>query len=106
MIRVPVYLRSRVGDDADAEDILQEVFIRIHRNLCCLPEPEWHRPESWIYQIARHLIVDQYRRRRELVAIPENLPAHPDLPEEDPQAQLALSLRELIDELPSHTARP
>ena len=94
------FIRSRVGDDADAEDILQEVFIRVHRNLCCLPEPEWHRPESWIYQIARHLIIDHYRRRRELVAIPENWPAEPDMPEEDPEALLALSLREMIDELP------
>jgi RNA polymerase sigma-70 factor (ECF subfamily) len=98
--RLRAFIRSRVGDDADAEDILQEVFIRVHRNLCCIPEPEWHRPESWIYQIARHLIIDQYRRRRDLVAIPENLPAEPDLPEEDPEALLALSLRELIDELP------
>jgi RNA polymerase sigma-70 factor (ECF subfamily) len=98
--RLRAFIRSRVGEDADAEDILQEVFIRIHRNLCCLPAPEWRRPESWIYQIARHLIIDHYRRRRDLVAIPENLPAQPDLPEEDPQALLALSLRELIDQLP------
>jgi RNA polymerase sigma factor (sigma-70 family) len=69
--RLRAFIRSRVGDDADAEDILQEVFIRVHRNLCCLPEPEWHRPESWFYQIARHLIIDHYRRRRVLVAIPE-----------------------------------
>jgi RNA polymerase sigma-70 factor, ECF subfamily len=98
--RLRAFIRSRVGDDTDAEDILQEVFIRVHRNLCCLPEPEWHRPDSWIYQIARHLIIDHYRRRRELVAIPENLPAEPDMPEDDPEAVLALSLRELIDDLP------
>jgi len=59
--RLLAFIRSRVGDDADAEDILQEVFIRVHRNLCCLPQPEWRRPESWIYQIARHLIIDHYR---------------------------------------------
>jgi RNA polymerase sigma-70 factor (ECF subfamily) len=98
--RLRAFIRSRVGDDADTEDILQEVFIRVHRNLCCLPEPEWRRPESWIYQIARNLIIDRYRRRRALVAISENLPAPPDLPEEDPEALLALSLRELIDKLP------
>ena len=80
--RLGAFIRSRVSDDADADDILQEVFIRMHRNLCCLPEPEWNRPESWIYQITRHLIIDHYRRQRELVAIPESLPAEPDLPEE------------------------
>ena len=98
--RLLVFIRGRVSNDADADDILQEVFIRVHRHLCCLPEPQWEKPESWIYQIARHLIIDQYRRRRELMEIPESVPAEPDVPEDDPEAVLALSLRELIDELP------
>jgi RNA polymerase sigma-70 factor (ECF subfamily) len=98
--RLLAFVRSRVGDDAEAEDILQEVFIRVHRNLCCLPEGEWQRPESWFYQIARNLIIDHFRRQREMMAIPDNLPAEPDLPEDDPQALLAPSLKELIDALP------
>ncbi|HET9221418.1 MAG TPA: RNA polymerase sigma factor SigZ [Roseiflexaceae bacterium] len=98
--RLLAFIRGRVSDHADAEDILQEVFLRVHRNLCCLPEREWSRPDSWIYRIARHLIIDHYRRRRELVTIPESLPAEPDIPEDDPEAMLALSLKELIDELP------
>jgi RNA polymerase sigma-70 factor (ECF subfamily) len=98
--RLRAFIRSRVWDDAEAEDILQEVFIRIHRHLCC--QPEWNKPKSWIYQIARNLIIDHYRRRRETVELPESLPAEPDLPEEDPEAVLALSLREMIDGLPEH----
>jgi len=96
--RLGAFIRSRVWDEAEAEDILQEVFIRVHRNLCC--QPQWDKPESWIYQIARNLIIDHYRRRREMVEIPESVPAAPDLPEEDPEAVLALSLKEMIDELP------
>ena len=98
--RLRAFIRSRVWDDAEAEDILQEVFIRIHRHLCC--QPEWNKPRSWIYQIARNLIIDHYRRRRETMELPESLPAEPDLPEEDPEAVLALSLREMIDGLPEH----
>jgi RNA polymerase sigma-70 factor, ECF subfamily len=96
--RLGAFIRNRIADNAEAEDILQEVFIRIHRNLCC--QADWDKPESWIYQITRNLIIDHYRKRRELVEIPESFPAEPDLPEEDPQAVLALSLREMIDELP------
>jgi RNA polymerase sigma-70 factor (ECF subfamily) len=96
--RLKAFIRSRVNDDADAEDILQETFIRIHRALCC--QEDWDRPEAWIYQIARNLIIDHYRRRRELSEIPENLPAEPDMPEHDPQAELALSLKETLAELP------
>jgi RNA polymerase sigma-70 factor (ECF subfamily) len=96
--RLSAFIRSRVADSAEAEDILQEVFIRIHRNLCC--QSDWNKPEGWIYQIARNLIIDHYRSRRALLEIPESFPAEPELPEEDPQAELAFSLKELIDELP------
>lgn len=98
--RLSAFVRSRVRDDAEAEDILQEVFIRVHRDLCCRPAEEWAKPQAWFYQIARHLIVDHYRRRRETVEIPESLPAEPDIPEEDPEAVLALSMKELVNQLP------
>ena len=96
--RLGAFIRSRVSDDGEAEDILQEVFIRVHRNLCC--QSEWNKPEGWFYQIARNLIIDHYRRRRELVEIPESLPAELDLREEDAETVLALSLKEMIEELP------
>jgi RNA polymerase sigma-70 factor (ECF subfamily) len=100
--RLGNFIRSRVADDAEADDLLQEVFIRVHRQLCCRPEAEWHKPDAWIYQIARNLIIDHYRRRRETVAIPESLPgeAEPELPEDDPQAELALSVKDMLAELP------
>ena len=98
--RLLAFIQSRVADPADADDIRQEVFIRIHRHLCCRPEPEWNKPERWIYQIARHLIIDYYRRRGELLAIPESVPAEPDIAEDDPEVVLALSLKELINSLP------
>ena len=101
--RLLVFITSRVGDESEAEDILQEVFIRVHRSLCC--QAEWQKPDGWFYQIARNLIIDHYRRRRELAEIPEDLPAEPAFDEqseleEDPAATLALSLREMVDELP------
>ncbi len=103
--RLLSFIRSRVGDDAEADDILQQVFIRVHRNLCCQPDSEWIKPESWIYQIARNLIIDHYRRRRETVEIPDSLPADVDMDElvhlePDPEAELALSLQEMINDLP------
>ena len=96
--RLKAFIRSRVGDDTEAEDILQEVFIRVHRHLCC--QPDWDKPARWFYQIARNLTIDHYRRRCELVELSDSWPAEPDLPEDDPEAELALSLKDLIDELP------
>ena len=94
------FIRSRISDEAEAEDLLQKVFIRVHRNLCCLPAPT--KMDSWIYQIARNLIVDHYRRRKESVEIPESLPAEADFPEDDPETELSLSIKDMIAELPLH----
>jgi RNA polymerase sigma-70 factor (ECF subfamily) len=96
--RLLAFIRGRVGDDTEAEDILQETFVRVHRALCC--KTEWERPESWFYQIARNLIIDHYRRQRDMAEIPESLPAEPDVVEEDPETILALSLKDMVDELP------
>lgn len=88
------YIVSLVKDQHRAEDILQEVFIRIYRKLRWLREPEAFR--AWTYQIAsreafrylhreRHWD-DQIRDEHTLTT----LPAHED--EEFP--------RELIESLP------
>jgi len=97
-IKLQGFLRSRVSDDAEAEDLLQEVFIRVHHHLCCLPQPE--KMDSWIYQIARNLVIDYYRRRRDTFELPDDLPAESELTEEDPREALLLSLKEVIHELP------
>jgi len=72
------YIVSLVRDQHLAEDILQEVFIRIYRKLSYLREPEAFR--AWAYQIAsreafRHLNrerrwSDQVRDEATLTAVP------------------------------------
>ncbi|HEX6650413.1 MAG TPA: RNA polymerase sigma factor [Pyrinomonadaceae bacterium] len=72
------YIVSLVRDQHLAEDILQEVFIRIYRKLRWLREPEAFR--AWTYQIAsreafRHLKrerrwSDQVRDEATLTALP------------------------------------
>ena len=74
------YIVSLVRDQHLAEDILQEVFIRIYRKLCWLLEPEAFR--AWTYQIAsreafRYLNrerrwSDQVRDEATLTAVPVN----------------------------------
>ena len=60
--KIYAFIRSRVEDDPTADDLLQEVFVRIHQNIKSLHNNE--RLESWIYQIARNLIIDHYRQTR------------------------------------------
>ena len=61
------FIAKRVADETEVDDILQEVFLRMHRGIDSLRDRG--RVVSWVYQITRHALVDHYRmpeRRREL----------------------------------------
>lgn len=54
------FIIAKVRDSHLAEDILQEVFIKIHLRLHQLKEPD--RLTAWVYQICRNQIVDQLKK--------------------------------------------
>ena len=60
------FIARRVPTPQDAEDILQEVMLRIHRHSGDLEHAD--RVASWVYRIATNSIADHYRKpaRREL----------------------------------------
>jgi RNA polymerase sigma-70 factor, ECF subfamily len=92
------FISSRMPDDGDAEDILQEVFIRIHSNIGGVRDSQ--KLESWIYQIARNAMNDYYRRRKPAGEIPETIPTDDEPVEPDAAITLAASMREMVDALP------
>jgi RNA polymerase sigma-70 factor (ECF subfamily) len=67
--RLRAFIARRVDSDADADDILQDVFLRIHRHADTVKHHD--RLVSWLFQVTRNAIIDYYRapvRRRELPA--------------------------------------
>ena len=60
--RLRGYIGAQVRRPEDAEDILQEVFIRIHEKLDTLRSTE--RLAPWLYALARNAVIDHLRRRR------------------------------------------
>ncbi|WP_293761650.1 RNA polymerase sigma factor [uncultured Aquitalea sp.] len=61
--RLRQFIRKRIGDVAEAEDILQDVFyefVQAYR----LPSPI-EQATAWLYQVARNRIVDRFRKKRE-----------------------------------------
>ncbi|MFA8434338.1 MAG: RNA polymerase sigma factor SigZ [Marinifilaceae bacterium] len=56
------FIRNRVSDPTLAEDILQDVFIKIHSHINTLQEDR--KIKAWLYQITRNTIIDYYRMNR------------------------------------------
>jgi len=54
------FIRSKTDDEIVAEDILQEVFIKIHSKIDTLNDDT--KLQSWIFQITRNQINDYFRK--------------------------------------------
>jgi RNA polymerase sigma-70 factor (ECF subfamily) len=95
--RLGQFIRARVSDPATAEDILQDVFVKIQVRLDQLKDPA--RLQSWIYLIARNAIIDHYRTRKETVEVSESITTDHE-PESGEMEELKASFRRMIYSLP------
>lgn len=98
--RLTPYVRRHVGPDAD--DVLQEVLIKMHGGLPSLRDEE--RLVPWAFGIARRAIVDHQRARRRLPTPTPELPevVEPPIDEDDATAAtLASVLAPFVAALPS-----
>ena len=93
------FILRRVRDEAAADDIVQEVWLKAYAQQRGLKQPSKLRP--WLYQITRNAIVDHYRALRPSEAVPDEL-SSARAQEEDHRAQgeLASCLVPLLAELP------
>lgn len=83
------FLVSRVNDPDDAEDLLQEILIKTHKQLGSLKDPK--KFKAWLFQIARNTLIDYYRKPSRNSSS-ETLPELADTQEEDSEAQENLRL--------------
>jgi RNA polymerase sigma factor (sigma-70 family) len=101
------FIRKRVGDQGDAEDILQDVFYELIEAYRLMQPIE--QVGAWLYRVARNRIIDRFRRQRpgagtteEGSLLLEDLLPSPDAGPEAEYARSVLSdeLEAAIDDLP------
>ncbi|MFC1490888.1 RNA polymerase sigma factor SigZ, partial [Candidatus Latescibacterota bacterium] len=92
------FIRSRVADSITAEDILQDVFVKIHSKIGTLKQRA--KLKSWIYQIARNAIIDYYRSHKIMYELPESLPAVEPNKSEKARSDIERGLLPMIMKLP------
>jgi len=98
--RAYAYFRKRTGSVERAEDLYQEVFLRIHRARSTYDPARAYAP--WFFQIARRALIDDQRRphRSHEVAMaePDGIAASRDLDGAANRQRLGRILDELSEE--------
>jgi RNA polymerase sigma-70 factor (ECF subfamily) len=89
------WLRHRLRSAADAEDLLQDVFLKAMRQgerFCAIVDAR-----AWLYEVARNTLADRLRLARNTVELPADLSADPE--ETAPVDSLAACLPRVLSEL-------
>ena len=92
--KLKAYIRMKIRDDASADDVLQEIFLKMHQNLHQLREEE--KAEYWLFRIAQNAVNDHFRRRRDqYLQTPE-----PEAPPTEKEKQVQALTEEVAQWLP------
>jgi RNA polymerase sigma-70 factor, ECF subfamily len=103
--RLLAFIARRMPDRDSAEDVLQEVMLRVHRHAGELERSS--AAGAWVHQIARNAIADHYRRaavRRERPAgvdLDRDEAPVPEPPAAELRSELAACLSPLLGRLPA-----
>jgi RNA polymerase sigma-70 factor (ECF subfamily) len=98
------FVGRRVRDEHIADDIAQDVMLKLHAQLAS-EAPGAEKLDAWVFRVARNAIIDHYRARRRRdddTAIDGELAAAER--EESPAAELSGCIGQMIQRLPPEYA--
>lgn len=99
MERLRPFVERRVRSAVDVDDVLQDVFLRMHRGLPSLRDADRFGP--WIYRVVRNAITDRYRAQARAADPTDEAPATSDDDGPDMTEGLAACIAPFIARLPS-----
>ncbi len=96
--RVYRYIYFRISDDTATEDLVSQVFLKAWQNL------DRYKIGTapfiaWLYAIARNLVIDHYRSKKELLPLEEAVTLPSDRQSPDDEVQLQFDLEAMRDAL-------
>jgi len=88
--RLRAFIKSSMYDDSATDDVLQNVFLKMHAGLVSLKDET--KLKSWLYQIARNAMIDYFRSHKPTAELPGQL----SQPETDPGEKVTQELSECL----------
>ena len=99
--KVYAYMIHRVRTSEDAEDLVNDVFVKVFDKLGSFDESK-AKLSTWIYQITKHTVIDYYRRFHMSEELPEEIESDDAIDEglltDETLKELAQGLKRLPDE--------
>jgi len=109
--RIYRYIVGLVHDSVEADDLLQETFLRVHRRLDSLKDPA--NLSVWLYRTATHVCYDRFRQasRRSTTQSLDTTSGHddtvlvedvdtPSLLQVIERSEMSACIREFVEQLP------
>lgn len=92
------FIIKRVGDSSVADDLLQEVFLKVHSRIDTFKEGT--NLKAWLYHVTRNTITDYYRTRKPDAELPKGLSGPEKTPTEKAKEETQKRLIAMIQSLP------
>jgi RNA polymerase sigma-70 factor (ECF subfamily) len=94
------YIRSKVSDSNDIEDLMQDIFIKSHQNIGQLKDET--KVKAWLFRISRNIVNDYYRKKYSSV---EHIEYKDDMlsttdKEISYDNDIAICIKPMLDDLP------
>jgi RNA polymerase sigma-70 factor, ECF subfamily len=96
--RIRAHIAARISDQSQVDDILQEVFLKIHLHTGDIKEET--RLAGWISAVTNNTVSDFYRKKKVTVTSLSEEPASPQESEGCPACEIAAGLEGMAGSLP------
>lgn len=98
-VRLYAFILKRVGDKFLAEDLLQDIFLKIQSKSHTIQSDD--KIQSWLYQISRNTIIDYFRTHKKVEKLPESIASESEQQVDITRYEFSQCLMPMIQNLPS-----
>ena len=94
------FIQNRIQNKSFAEDILQEVFIKIHTKINTLKDS--NKIQNWVFQITRNAIIDHHRKQKETEELSEEVNEEEWAFDDRDRKEMSSCITSLLQSLPEN----
>jgi RNA polymerase sigma-70 factor, ECF subfamily len=91
-----LYVKKRINNPLDAEDLTQEVFYRLSKS----NNDHVENIKGWVYTIAKNSIIDHYRKQKQTTQELDNTEFEEELSEKEAINELSNCIAPFLNQLP------